>query len=83
MPSLLRILSLSSSHALATWIMSIPDTTYTTNGAGVLFVAIPGFSEKKVTLTATVGGDTYKFIRSGVTFANGQYYEINVKMTKQ
>jgi hypothetical protein len=59
---------------------SIPATTYTTNGPGVLFVAIPGFSSKKVILTATVGGSTYTFTRSDVTFANGKYYEINVKM---
>ena len=60
--------------------LSIPDATYTTNGAGVLFVAIPGFSSKKVILTATVGGTTYTFTRSGVTFNDGKYYEINVKM---
>jgi len=60
--------------------LTIPESTYTTNGNGVLFVAIPGFSSKKVILTATVGGSTYTFTRSGVTFANGKYYEINVKM---
>ena len=61
---------------------SIPDATYTTNGNGVLYVAIPGFSDKTVTLTATVGGETYTFTQSGITFVNGQYYEINVKMNK-
>lgn len=61
---------------------AIPEATYTTNGAGVLFVAIPGFEDKDVTLTATVGGSTYTYSRSGVTFANGEYYEINVKMIK-
>ena len=59
---------------------SIPSTTYGTNGNGVLYVAIPGFSDKAVTLTATVADDTYTFTKSGVTFVNGQYYEINVKM---
>ena len=59
---------------------SIPSTTYDTNGNGVLFVAIPGFSEKTVTLTATVGDKTYTFTKSNVTFTNGKYYEINVKM---
>lgn len=59
---------------------SIPDATYGTNGNGVLYVAIPGFSDKAVTLTATVADDTYTFTKSGVTFVNGQYYEINVKM---
>ena len=61
---------------------AIPEATYTTNGAGVLFVAIPGFENKDVTLTATVGGNTYTYSKSGVTFANGEYYEINVKMIK-
>ena len=61
---------------------SIPSTTYGTNGNGVLYVAIPGFSDKAVTLTATVAGGTYTFTKSGVTFVNGQYYEINVKMKK-
>lgn len=62
---------------------SIPDATYTTNGDGVLFVAIQEFEAKKVILTATVGGKTYTFIRLGVTFVNGKYYEINVQMVAQ
>ena len=61
---------------------SIPADTYTTNGAGVLFVAIPGFESKDVTLTANVAGTPYTFIKSGITFENGKYYEINVKMKK-
>lgn len=61
---------------------SIPSTTYGTNGNGVLYVAIPGFSDKAVTLTATVADATYTFTKSGITFVNGQYYEINVKMKK-
>ena len=61
-------------------LVDIPASTYDTNGNGVLFVAIPGFSEKTVTLTATVGDKTYTFTKSNVTFTNGRYYEINVKM---
>lgn len=61
---------------------SIPATTYITNGPGVLFVAIPGFESKDVTLTANVAGTPYTFTKSGITFENGKYYEINVKMTK-
>lgn len=61
----------------------IPDATYTTNGNGVLYVAFPAAgSAKTVTLTATVDNDTYTYEKSGVTFTNGQYYEINVKMYK-
>ena len=59
---------------------SIPADTYTTNGAGVLFVAIPGFKSQDITLTATVGGNTYTYSKSGVTFDDGKYYDITVKM---
>ena len=62
---------------------SIPDATYSTNGSGVLYVAIPGFSEKAVTLTATCSSGTYSYTKSNVTFQNGKYYDITVKMTKQ
>lgn len=62
--------------------LTIPADTYTTNGAGVIYVAIPGFSSKEVTLTAKVGDDTYTFTKSGITFENGEYYEIIVKMKK-
>ncbi|MBR6194360.1 MAG: hypothetical protein IKQ58_02705 [Prevotella sp.] len=61
---------------------SIPASTYTANGDGVVFVAIPGFDNQDVALTATLGSDTYTFTKKNVTFANGQYYEINVKMKK-
>ena len=63
---------------------SIPATTYTTNGAGVLYVAFPATgSSATISLTATVGSDTYTYEKSGVTFTNGQYYDITVKMVKQ
>ena len=62
----------------------IPDATYTTNGAGVLYVAFPATnSAETVTLTATVGSDTYTYTTSSTkTFTNGKYYAITVKMTK-
>ena len=57
---------------------------YTANGSGILYVAFPAAgSAKTITLTATVGTDTYTYEKSGVTFTNGKYYEITVKMTKQ
>ena len=62
---------------------SIPDATYDTNGAGVLYVAFPATgSSATISLTATVGSDTYTYEKSGVTFTNGQYYTITVKMTQ-
>ena len=63
--------------------LTIPASTYTTNGNGVLYVAIPGFSGQNVTLTATCSSGTYNYTKSNVTFTNGNYYEISVKMTKQ
>ena len=52
------------------------------SGTSEIYLALPGFSEQTVSLAATVGSDTYIYSKSGVTFANGQYYEITVKMTK-
>ena len=37
-------------------------------------------SDDTYTLTATVGGATYNYTKSGVTFENGKYYAITVKM---
>ena len=65
---------------------SISTDTYTANGGdGVLYVAFPATgSPETVTLTATVGDDTYTYETATTkTFRNGQYYDITVKMTKQ
>jgi len=63
---------------------NLTDATYDTNGDGVLYVAFPAAGEAKtISLTATVGRDTYIYEKSGVTFNNGQYYAISVKMRKQ
>ena len=60
------------------------DYTITTaSTTSVIYAAIPGFTGQTVTLTATVGSDTYTYEKSGVSFTNGKYYEISVKMTKQ
>jgi len=66
-------------------VVSDGTNSYTVTPASAtseIYVAIPGFSGQTVTLTATVGTDTYTYEKSGVTFTNGQYYEITVKMTK-
>ena len=60
---------------------SIPASTYSTNGAGVLFVAFSAAgSSKTITLNATVGGNPYALEKSGVTFSNGLFYEITANM---
>ena len=57
--------------------------TYTVNPAAAtndLYVAIPGFSGQTVTLKATAASGKYKFVKPAVSFTNGQYYEVTVKM---
>lgn len=63
---------------------SIPAETYTTNGAGVLYVALPAVSNKPITLTATVGSDTYTLTTSSAkSFANGSFYRVTAKMAEE
>ena len=47
----------------------------------VVWMAIPEVSDVTINLTATVGGNTYNYTKTGVTFAKGHFYPINVKMT--
>jgi len=62
----------------------IPAESYSANGEGVLYVAIPGFTGKTITLTATVGSDTYTCTTSEAkTLENGKYYGVTAQMTKQ
>ena len=59
--------------------------TYTvtpSSATGELYVALPGFSGSTVSLTGLSGSDTFLYKKTGISFANGQYYEITVKMTK-
>ena len=60
-----------------------PVTISLSPATSVVYAALRGINNTTVTLTATVGSDTYKYTRSGVTFEHGKYYEISVKMTKQ
>ena len=46
-----------------------------------LYVALPDISSQTVTLTANVGSRIYTYERADVTFVNGKYYAITVKMT--
>ncbi len=50
-----------------------------------IFVALrnENGSADTYTVSAKVGGKKYAFSKSGVTFQNGKYYEITVKMTEQ
>lgn len=67
-------------------IVKVGEDTYTVNPASAtseMFVAIPGFAGQTVTLTATVGSDTYAYEKTGATFANGKFYPVTAKLTKQ
>lgn len=44
------------------------------------YVALPNISNKDIILYADDGYDKYGYHKSGVTFENGKYYEITVKM---
>ena len=46
----------------------------------VVYVALRGFSSKNVTLTVDGTDFPYTYQKTGVTFTNGKYYTINVKM---
>ena len=46
----------------------------------VVYVALRGFSSKDVTLTVDGTDFPYTYQKTGVTFTNGKYYTINVKM---
>ena len=49
-----------------------------------IFVALPGFSDKTIKLTATVGSDTYTYTSpSAKSFEDGKYYAVTVGLAKK
>ena len=73
----------SGSANLPVTSLTISDGTnsYTVTPASatnVLYVALPGFSDQTMTLTADT--EKYGLVRTGVTFENGKYYTRTVKM---
>lgn len=70
--------------------LSIPQATYTTNGEGVLYLALPNIPEEyesmKSSTTLYIIGDfekeTYTYTRAGYPFEDGKYYLIDVKARK-
>ena len=53
------------------------------SATNVYYVAIPGFTNKAISLTARVDDDVYTYKKTGVSFNNGSYYEIAVSMSLQ
>ena len=75
-------LQVSNSSGVGTVLLSdIPASTYSTNGTSIVFVAIPGFENKNVTVDAYLNGSRYSFTKNNITLADGKYYEIMVRMT--
>ena len=64
--------------------VEVDGTTYTITPASAtseIFVALPGFIDQTIKLTATVGSEKYTFTSpSAKTFENGMYYVITVGM---
>jgi len=67
-------------------VVAVGGTEYEVNPVSAtseIYVAIPGFSDQTVTLTATVGEDTYTYTTSSAkSFTNGKYYRVTAKMEK-
>ena len=68
-------------------VVEVDGASYTITPASAtneIFVAIPGFTDQTVKLTATVGSETYTFTSpSAQTLENGKYYAITVGMPKK
>ena len=65
--------------------VSVGDTIYAavppaSSATNVLYVALPGISERTVTLSAKMGDQWYNRTQAGVTFVNGQYYTVAAKL---
>ena len=45
-----------------------------------VFAALRGFSNKDVTLSTQIGNYQYSYVKTGVTFTNGKFYDITVRM---
>ena len=55
----------------------------TSNGTGVVYVAIPAMLDGVINMTATKSQNDLRFYeKTGVTFSRGRYYEIGVKMSQ-
>ena len=71
-----------SASALSVQVDGTPYAVVPASAASEIYVAVPGFSSKKVELFAKVGNNWYSYEKTGITFANGQYYTIAVKMSQ-
>jgi len=67
-------------------VVTVGSDSYTVNpesATSELYVALPGFSSQAITLKAFGTDDKiYEYSKSGITFDNGKYYTVSVKMTQ-
>lgn len=67
-------------------VVTVGSNSYTVNpesATSELFVALPGFSSQSISLKAFGSDDKiYEYSKSGITFENGKYYTVSVKMTQ-
>lgn len=67
-------------------VVTVGSNSYTVTPASAtseLYVALPGFSSQSISLKAFGSDDKiYEYSKSGITFDNGKYYTVSVKMTQ-
>ena len=54
-----------------------------TSASNTVFASLSGINSSNLTLYASDGKNLYTYTKSGVTFTNGNYYQVQVKMTKK
>lgn len=95
-PTELKMTMTSGTTPLYEFTFTPTDATYTANGNGVLYFALPSAADVAaglstttdvlngvtITYTATVGSDTYVATKTGYTFAAGKYYAGTLTMAK-
>ena len=95
-PTELKMTMTSGTTPLYEFTFTPTADTYTANGNGVLYFALPSAADVAaglstttdvlngvtITYTATVGSDTYTATKTGYTFAAGKYYAGTLTMAK-
>ncbi len=96
-PTSLKMTMSAGAMTLNEYTFTPSAATYTANGDGIFYCALPNASDVAtalsttppslaaltITYTATVGSDTYIATKTGYSFAAGSYYAGTLTMTKQ
>ena len=62
---------------------TIASTTTLGTATSTIYLGLDKFTNEKVIIEATVGSDTYKYEKEGVSLALGKYYQSTVTMAPQ